>query len=392
MQRFVNSYSRLFTFLFTVALLSQTAFGKGLDKKTRAKCQEALAEGAKYLIESQNQDGSWGDFKHPALSGLAAMGMHKVSGVENDKRDDAVEKAMDYVIKYVSFPKEGKPKGGKYYPNYTAAIALLAMTTIDNPDYIPHMKRARQYLQDLQFKDKNTLDYGGIGYGKTKRADLSNSSWALQAMHFTDHLDKEPHSDSKQEREEAKKTYKRMRSFLTKAQNLPETNDEPYVSEHEDDLGGFVYRPNESKAGEREMEAAEQNKLISSGSMTYAGLLSMIYSKFDIDDIRVRAALDYSRRHYTVEENPGMGRGGYYYYLHIMSKALDAFGKTYLKLEDGTRKNWRKDIAQKLLEQQQENGSWQNENGRFMESLPSLVTSYNLVTLKILLGEMSFAE
>lgn len=370
-------------------LLSASLWADGLSPSLRQRCIDSLADGAEYLIDSQNENGSWGESRHPALSALAAMGLHEVGEVDADARDAAIKQAMDYVLTYVPFPADKKLKPRDYYPNYTASVALLAMATLDKQEYLPHMRRARQYLQDIQFDDPDKVDYGGIGYSKSGRADLSNTSWAVQALHFTDHLDQESRATSAKQREEMKETYERMTRFLNHVQNLPETNDQPYVSRHPDDRGGFFYRPHESKAGERENPEGKKS-LISSGSMTYAGLLSMVYCDLDTDDIRVQGALDYARRHYTVTENPSKGMEAYYFYLHIMSKALAAHGQDELRLADGTSKNWRKDIAERLLELQKDDGSWINENGRFMESMPSLVTSYNLVTLKIVVGDMQF--
>ena len=47
----------------------------------------------------------------------------------------------------------------------------------------------------------------------------------------------------------------------------------------------------------------------------------------DRDDVRVTAAMGWIRSHYTLEENPGMGEEGLYYYYAMFAKALDAFDK-----------------------------------------------------------------
>ena len=41
--------------------------------------------------------------------------------------------------------------------------------------------------------------------------------------------------------------------------------------------------------------------------MTYAGLKSMIYAGVKHDDPRVKAAYEWIQKHYTLDENPGMG-------------------------------------------------------------------------------------
>jgi squalene-hopene/tetraprenyl-beta-curcumene cyclase len=38
--------------------------------------------------------------------------------------------------------------------------------------------------------------------------------------------------------------------------------------------------------------------------------------------------MDWLRGNYTLEENPGMGPQGYFYYLHLMTKALTARAST----------------------------------------------------------------
>ena len=67
--------------------------------------------------------------------------------------------------------------------------------------------------------------------------------------------------------------------------------------------------------------------LRSYGSMTYAGLKSMIYAGLKPDDPRVKAATDYIAKHYTLEENPGMGQAGLFYYYQTFAKALSLIGK-----------------------------------------------------------------
>ena len=66
--------------------------------------------------------------------------------------------------------------------------------------------------------------------------------------------------------------------------------------------------------------------LRSYGSMTYAGLKSMIYAGVGPDDPRVKAAFKWAQKHYDLKTNPGMGTAGLYYYYHTFAKALDAMG------------------------------------------------------------------
>lgn len=113
-------------------------------------------------------------------------------------------------------------------------------------------------------------------------------------------------------------------------------------------------------------------------------MLSYIYADLQRDDPRVRAAFDWLRNNYTLDENPGMGPQGLYYYLHLMTKALTIYGVDQLPAASGKSVDWRKDVAMKLINLQKADGSWANDNGRWWEHDPALVTSYSLMSLEIL--------
>ena len=61
--------------------------------------------------------------------------------------------------------------------------------------------------------------------------------------------------------------------------------------------------------------------------MTYAGIKSMIYCGVGKDDPRMKKALEWIQKNYTVDANPGMPKAleqrGLYYYYHTMAKCLD---------------------------------------------------------------------
>ena len=95
-----------------------------------------------------------------------------------------------------------------------------------------------------------------------------------------------------------------------------------------------------------------------------------------------RQVKEWLGKNYTLDENPGMGPQGVYYYYQTMSKALTAANINLLKLEGGKEVDWRNELAGKLLATQRENGSWINDNGRWMESNPVLVTAFTLLSLE----------
>ena len=127
------------------------------------------------------------------------------------------------------------------------------------------------------------------------------------------------------------------------------------------------------------------------GSMTYAGLLSLIYSEVTRDDPRVQSAFSWAARNWTLDENPGMGQEGLFYFYNILSKSLAAYGQNQIPLKDGRQIAWRNELIKKLVGLQKIDpktgaGYWVNEQNRWWEADPVLVTSYSLLALEIALG------
>jgi squalene-hopene/tetraprenyl-beta-curcumene cyclase len=154
-------------------------------------------------------------------------------------------------------------------------------------------------------------------------------------------------------------------------------NNSPFAAKIND--GGFFYTVadgGESKAGNE-----PNGGLRSYGSMTYAGLKSMIYAGLTEDDPRVKAAVGFLRQHYTLDSNPGMDQQGLFYYYHTMAKALDALGEDQFVDAAGKAHAWRVELSNKLKELQRADGSWVNDTTRWMEGDPNLVCGYALLAL-----------
>ena len=77
-----------------------------------------------------------------------------------------------------------------------------------------------------------------------------------------------------------------------------------------------------------------------------------------------------------------MGPQGLFYYYHTMAKALSLSGIRTIKDGDGKSKDWGRELSLHLINLQSKDGSWTNENGRWWEKDPVLVTSYALLTLE----------
>jgi squalene-hopene/tetraprenyl-beta-curcumene cyclase len=107
----------------------------------------------------------------------------------------------------------------------------------------------------------------------------------------------------------------------------------------------------------------------------------MIYAGLDEKDKRVKAAHDWIRKNYALENNPGLGQNGLYYYYQTFAKTLSVMKLDYLKDAKGVKHDWRKELTAQLAKQQRKNGSWVNKAPRWYEGDPNLSTAYALLAL-----------
>jgi squalene-hopene/tetraprenyl-beta-curcumene cyclase len=368
-----------------VALASTMVLAQAQDTKNRylslqVEMKQAIARGNAWLAKQQKEDGHWDNADLPAFTALALTAAVRDPAV--DRKADLpphIAKGFEWLI------AQQKDDGGIYNKGlsvYNTATAVTALTAAEKERYEPMIVKGRKHLIDQQWdigqkKETDNKNDGGIGYGsKNDRSDMSNTYLAIEAIALSRKVIEDgKHGDQPDLDWDAAIT------FLSRCQNLTETNDQPYASDDPKNKGGFIYGPGETKAGEETLPDGRV-ALRSYGSISYAGLLSLIYAKLGPDDPRVKTVKEWLGKNYTLEENPGMGAEGLYYYYQTMSKALSAAGIDKLQLADGKEADWRTDLAGAILKKQREDGSWANANGRWMESNPVLVTAYCVMSLE----------
>ena len=318
---------------------------------------------------AQAADGSWTSPESPGISGLVAYSLLQ-SGVPAS--DPVIVKALKHLKTFI------QPNGGIYSPkthhgNYETAISLLAFHSANQSgEFTEVIEQAEKYLRKLQWDDTEQTDrsdvkFGGAGYGRTNdRPDLSNTTFFLDALKATGAGPDDP-------------AVQNALVFLSRCQNLEsEHNTTPFSAKVND--GGFYYTP--AAGGNSQAGNDEKGGLRSYGSMTYAGLKSMVFAGLTPDDKRVKAANDWISRHYSVQENPGLGQQGLYYYFQVFAKSLSTLDLDHLVDAKGVSHDWRKELAEQLFQLQRENGAWLNKNDRWYEGDPNLATAYVLIAMK----------
>ncbi len=329
---------------------------------------DALAAKALAFLKTRvKADGSWSSERSPGITALVITGLLKAKVVTPS--DPLVTKGLGYLEKFVE-ADGGFAKGPQ--SNYVTTISLMAFNEANaKGQYTARIKAGQDYLKTLQWDEgegKGPSDpyYGGAGYGGSSRPDLSNTSFFIDALKETGLPADDP-------------ALKKALVFVSRTQNLKsEFNDQPWADKVND--GGFVYTP--AKGGASMAAKAEPNGALRSyASMTYAGLKSMIHAGLTPDDPRVKAALAFIKKRYTLDENPGMGQAGLFYYYQTFAKAMSLLGKPTFADDKGVEHDWRKDLLTALARRQAADGSWVNPADRFMEGDPSLVTAYALIAL-----------
>jgi squalene-hopene/tetraprenyl-beta-curcumene cyclase len=349
-----------------------------VDERAGQLVQHGLA----FMKTQQQADG---DFAPPqAPPGLSALALKAfVQEPPYSTKDDFLKKGYD---KLISFQVGSGGIFKDMLATYNTAIAVSALAATNDPSMKPALDKALGYLRGMQWTDTITGPHGetikdpkkasfegGFGYGHHSRPDLSNTQFALDALHDAGVKPDDP-------------AFQEALKFVTRCQNFSETNDQPWAGND----GGFVYSAGDAGDSEAGSYVAPDGKKMwrSYGSMTYAGFKSLLYCGLAHQDPRVKAALGWIKRNWTLDENPGLRANnptaamhGIYYYFHAMARALAAYGEPVLIDETGLPHDWRIEMTAKIASLERPDGSWAGEK-RWMEDNPVLGTSFSVLALE----------
>lgn len=363
-----------------------------VDAETWNKAREAIQRGLDFLNSKADPRGGWArdakaapsDHDRPAPVALAVSSFVVKAFVQGDQ-DALSRESVSRALRLIraAHQPDGTFDNGPI-ANYVTSSVLQALAAVGDHDDKALRVDAINWLQSNQWDQTEGLSprqdwFGGAGYGGSGRPDMSNTQMMLDSLYEAGLSPDEP-------------AFQRALIFASRTQNLKETNATKWVAEGTND-GGFVYTSangGESMASEaagegrygEKLPAGTPRSLRSYGSMTYAGFKSMMYAGLSQDDVRVRAAFDWIRHHWTFDENPGMGQQGLYYYYHTLARALRAAQQDSITDINNIKHNWREELIAALLKRQHEDGSWVNSADRWMEGDPVLVTAYSVLALE----------
>lgn len=326
-----------------------------------------VERGIDYLRKNQAPDGS---FSSQMGTGITALAVTALLRNGREVKDPMVARGLSYLEEYVQ-ESGGIHAPGSRLANYETCVAILCFSQA-NADgrYDEIIKNAEARVRNLQWDAEKGVteadySYGGVGYGDKSRPDLSNTGFLVDALKAC---------GAAADDEAIQKSL----VFVSRCQNLETPhNTTPFAAKIND--GGFYYtcvlgRQDESRE-------IPQGGLRSYGAMSYTGLRSLIFAGLTQDDPRLKAAVAWIRKNYDVSTHPGMGDAGLFYYYHTFAKAMDVLGEDQFTDDKGVKHDWRKELAAEFARRQQADGSWVNEDRRWFETDPNLVTAYTLLSL-----------
>lgn len=365
-------FAPLLAFVAAAGLAPAPSAAQPKDDDWKAVVDKAGA----YLKKSQNENGSWSaEPQNRGVTGLVVVGLLR-TGTSAD--DAPAAKGITFIEGLVN-EKAGHIAGNDSKAgliNYTTSINIMALNAANRGDrYKGVIGNAAKYLKEYQWDEargkKDDSDYyGGAGYaGDKSRPDLSNTAFFLEALKEAGVPKEDP-------------AFKKALVFVSRCQNFKsEFNTAPWAEKNND--GSFAYTG--ANGGENRRSDDTKGDMGGYGSMTYAGVKSMIYCGISKDDPRLKKALEWIGNHYTLDSNPGMpevnSQRGLYYYYHTFAKTMDALGSDEFTDAKGIKHNWRADLIAAIAKRQQADGSFVNKNDRWMEGDPNLVTGYALMAL-----------
>ena len=359
-----------------VVVVSPAAQSKD-GPQDEAKTWAAVVDKAvTYLQSSQEANGGWSTATNIGVTGIVTTGLLQCGRVTPD--EPVAAKALKYIESLVN-PEKGHIAGKDpkvQLQNYVTSVNVMALVAANRADkYKSVIGDAVKFLKKLQWDEENGKSpkddfFGGAGYDSQSRPDLSNTQMFLDALNAAGVPKDDP-------------ALQKAMLFVSRCQNLKsEYNDRPWAGKIND--GSFIYTPASGGVTKVNDDAKADTGLPGYGSMTYAGIKSLIYCGVSKDDVRVKKAFEWIQKNYSLDQNPGMpgtrAEWGLFYYYHTMAKCLTAMGVDTVTDATGAKHNWRADLIAALAKRQEANGSFINDK-HWMESDPNLVTGYALMAL-----------
>lgn len=365
----------LLALVLTVAGYAQSPFTPDVDDSVAREAAVAQARARQWLVAQQHPAGDWSG--HPGITAACVLALLKSAPAAPapDEAGAALTRARDYLREQVRADGTVPGPGGQDGDLYAASMTLIALAVQPRqPDRAAIHRLRAGLLRALQPAGPGYGSAGsdaqGFRYAQARYPDLSNTQWALEALAVSQGLASP--ADERQERA-VRRAMAGAVAFIASCQVL-----DPAATPPNPAHGGFTYYSvaDRAAATPHDHEVGRERLW---GSLSYGGLKTLVYGQVPARDPRLLAAQAWAGQHFSVQENPGLGAGGYYYYLYLLATAHTLLGA------DLPPAHWRRPVLTALLSRQLGGGQWTNTNPLWLESDAALCTAYGLLALSLAL-------
>lgn len=350
--------------------------GPDIEPQSSSNVETTIDNGLNFLISQQAEDGGWHSLAYGNLrsgAAITALVLYTLSHLPEQE----VESYRGNIDRAVEFLRPGweakghvcNPDGSPDYTTYGTAMLLIAdsrislgLTPSERGVLIDYLLAAQ--IGERQEYEPSDTDYGGwdlagwmIGPRRTMGTNISVTRIAVEALSY-----------ERESRPDVDEALTRTEQWLIGCQNL------------ESD-GGFIFHPQRDHHGNKAMWKDESRSDTNSyGTATADGLRILELLGKDGSDASFAKAASWIENHDRADQVPGFEdletptgwEQGLWFYYHFVRASLE-------KVE--LDKSVNDAIVAKLMDEQNPDGSWENDNGRMREDDPMIATPFAIVTL-----------
>ena len=334
--------------------------------------REAVTAGLAWLRGTQKNDGSWSYGEHGSNVGVTSLSSLAFAGTGISCEDPTLAAATGFLVDRTLADDGRICSSGCGWSTYETSLAATAFYMTRNAGFTAVVSAAVDWLIASR-NDGNQVYSFGLACSDPS-ACSAHGGWGYTS------------SDARLPDEDSRGDSPYVWSDLSNTQfailALEETTEggwydadtEAWVWRCQDPEGGFGYMP----PGAEWIWGRE-----SFGSMTAAGIWSLLALGVDPQDARLRRAIDWLEANFSAKENPRHGADRHYYYLWTVARALRRLDEVGGLLErPELARRWRDEITEYLVAEQWEDGHWRNENDANTQlPIDALVTAYALNAL-----------
>ena len=409
-----------------------------LNTDTLAALNDVRHRGQSWLLARQSESGAW---TLPLRAGVAmpsvAMTVLALTALADSGcvPEDAIGNGLSWLAgrqnRDGSF---GDGEKGLYYRPYCTALALWVLPNTSARQR-KRVAKAVDYLRQNQ--RLAGLNRGGLGFGMVAPAPTAQNPGATFTRTFA------MISPTSMAAEGARRVGIRPDDrFLTEIAHYVRSCHNDARINTRPEVARFLKRNGFRLSGDGGIVSTLENlrrpatwtgqsagSVVSSGISTYQGLSAYLRAGLAPDSPEVASVTRWIAAHYTVSEHAGfaevmragqrplwptehagftpepaadetvsdpapaddIAQAGRYLYLFAMAQALDAVGIDHVDTPDGTRHAWSSEIANVLTATQHVDGSWINQNPRWLEFDAVLSTAFALAALNIIYARRAAA-